>query len=206
MTRGIRFSICWTLAAVVASVTLGVSAAAAQASSALPPAAAGAKAPAIPEGVVAPEDYVVGPGDVLSIVYWREKDLSAEVTVRPDGKISLPLLNDMAASGLTPEQLRVKINDAAERFVEVPTVSVVVKQINSRRVFITGQVNKPGSYTLAAPTTVLQLIAMAGGVLEYADTENVAIMRIDNGRPSAFRFNYNDVARRKNLQHDGGHH
>jgi len=102
----------------------------------------------------------------LSIVYWREKDLSADVVVRPDGLISLPLLNDVNASGLTPEQLRVAISQGASKFVEEPTVSVVVKAINSRKVFITGQVAKPGPVPLGGPMTVLQLIAMAGGVAE----------------------------------------
>ena len=102
----------------------------------------------------------------MSIVYWREKDLSADVVVRPDGLISLPLLNDVNASGLTPEQLRVAISQGASKFVEEPTVSVVVKAINSRKVFITGQVAKPGPVPLGGPMTVLQLIAMAGGVAE----------------------------------------
>ena len=117
----------------------------------------------LPAGVAAPADFVIGPNDVLTIVFWRDKDMSSDVQVRPDGKISLPLLNDVQAAGLTPEQLRVQITAAATRLVEDPTVSVVVKEINSRRVFITGQVAKPGTYALSGPTTVLQLIAMAGG-------------------------------------------
>ena len=92
-----------------------------------------------------PADYVIGPNDVLVVFYWREKDLSAEVAVRPDGKITLPLLNDVQASGLTPEALRVRIAEAAARFVESPVVSVSVKTINSRKVYITGMVSKPGS-------------------------------------------------------------
>ena len=80
----------------------------------------------------------------LTIVFWREKELSADVVVRPDGMISLPLINDVRAEGLTPEQLRVALTTAASKFVEEPTVTVVVKAINSRKVFITGQVGKPG--------------------------------------------------------------
>ena len=175
----------------------------AQQTSVAPQSSNGAKPPAgvnIPAGVPTPADFVIGPDDVLTVVFWREKDMSGDVSVRPDGKISLPLLNDVQASGLTPEQLRVQLTEAASKFIEEPTVTVVVKAINSRRVFITGQVTKPGPYPLAGPTTVLQLIAMAGGVLEYADAKNIAILRTEEGRPVSFRFNYKDVSQRKNLK------
>lgn len=150
--------------------------------------------------VTPPPDFVIGPDDVLTIVFWREKDLSTEVAVRPDGRISLPLLNDIEAAGLTPDQLRVRLAQAADKYIENPTVTVVVKQINSRKVFITGQVSKPGPYPLTGPTTVVQLIAMAGGVLEYADDENITIMRTENGHPVARRFNYDQVKKRKRLE------
>jgi polysaccharide biosynthesis/export protein len=149
--------------------------------------------------VLPPGDYTIGPDDILTIVFWKEKDMSSDVAVRPDGRISLPLLNDVDAAGLTPEQLRVKLAAAADKFLEEPTVTVVVKQINSRKVFITGQVPKPGPYPLTGPTNVVQLIAMAGGVLEYADSENIVIMRTVNGKPMSYEFNYKDVAKRKNL-------
>ncbi len=171
-----------------------------RASAAATPPVTAVAAPAPSAGAVVPAGYVIGPDDVLSILFWREKDLSGDVAVRPDGKISLPLLNDIQAAGLTPDQLRSAVAEQAARFVEEPTVTVVVKQINSRKVFITGQVARPGSYPLVAPTTVLQLIAMAGGVLEYADAKNISIMRTEQGRPLSFRFNYSDVAKRKNLR------
>src|SRR3954454_25117686 len=117
-----------------------------------PQAAAGAAqtaaTSAVSAGSVLPAGYVIGPSDVLSIVFWRDKDMSADVAVRPDGKISLPLLNDVQAAGLTTDQLRAAITQAATKFVEDPTVSIVVKQINSRNVYITGMVNKPGSYAV----------------------------------------------------------
>ena len=115
-------------------------------------------------GVTPPADYVIGPEDILTIIFWREKDLSNDVMVRPDGKISLPLINEVMAAGLTPEQLRQKLSEQAQRFVEDPNVTVVVKTINSRRVFVIGEVMKPGPYSLMAPTTVLQLISMTGGL------------------------------------------
>jgi polysaccharide biosynthesis/export protein len=147
-----------------------------------------------------PPGYVIGPEDVLTIVFWREKDLSGDVIVRPDGRISLPLLNEFEASGLTPEQLRVKILTAADQYVQDPNLTIVVKQINSRRVYITGMVNKPGPYSLMAPTTVVQLLAMAGGLQDYADKKNIAIMRTVDGRAVSYRFNFKDVIAGKNLQ------
>jgi len=148
---------------------------------------------------VVPADFVFGPDDVVSVLFWRDKDMSADVTVRPDGRISLPLINDIQAAGLTPEQLRRAITDASAKYLDDPTVTVIVKAINSRRIFITGQVTKPGEYSLTGPTTVLQLIATAGGVLEYADAGHIVVMRTTGGRSESFAFNYNDVIRRKNL-------
>ena len=162
-----------------------------------PAATAASAAPAA--AVTPPADYVIGPDDVLTIVFWREKELSSDVAVRPDGKISLPLLNDVQAAGSTPEQLRVVLSEQAAQFLEEPTVTVVVKQINSRKVYITGNIAKPGPYSLGGPTTVLQLIALAGGVLEYSDSKNIGILRQENGQSMSFRFNYEDVKRRKNL-------
>jgi polysaccharide export outer membrane protein len=155
---------------------------------------------AVPAGIPTPADYVIGPNDVLTVVFWRDKDISGDVVVRPDGRISVPLINDVQASGLTPEQLRQQITSAAAKFVEDPTVSVVVKAINSRKVFITGQVGKPGEYPLSGPTTVLQLLAVAGGVHEFADSKNITIVRAENGRTVAYPFNYKEVLKRKNLK------
>lgn len=155
---------------------------------------------AVKGGVVPPAGYVIGPDDVLGIVFWREKDLSQDVMVRPDGKISVPLLNDIDAAGLTPEELRQRVMAQAQRLVEDANVTVIVKQINSRRVYITGQVGKPGPYPLSGPTTVLQLIATAGGLLEYADAEEIVVMRNENGIPTNYKFNYKEVIRQKNLK------
>ena len=164
------------------------------------PAGTPAGPPAAAPAVATPPDYVIGPDDILTIVVWREKDLSGDVGVRPDGKISLPLVNDVHAAGLTPEQLRLQLTELIGKIVEEPTVTVVVKGINSRKVFITGQVTKPGPYPLIGPTSVLQLIAVAGGVTEFADTENISILRTENGSSKSFRFNYKDVSKRKNLE------
>jgi len=153
-----------------------------------------------PTGVTAPTDYVIGPDDVLQIVFWREKDLSSEVIVRPDGKISLSLLNDVQAAGLTPEQLRQQVTAAASRYVTDPSVTVVVKTINSRKVFVTGMVNKPGTYALNDQMTVLQMLAVAGGLGEFAKAEEIVVMRAEGGETKSYKFNYKDVRRGKNLQ------
>src|SRR5215467_3374461 len=122
-----------------------------------------------PAGVALPTGYVIGPEDVLSIVVWREKDMSADAVVRPDGRVTLPLLNDFQAAGLTPDQLRAAIEKAASKFMKEPNATVIVKAINSRKVHILGNVTKAGTYPLAGDMTVLQLIALAGGLQEYAD-------------------------------------
>lgn len=149
-----------------------------------------------------PSDYVIGSDDVLRIIFWRDKELSGDYAVRPDGKISLPLLNDVHAAGLTPEQLRVVLMSAASKFVQDPAIAVIVKQVNSRRVFITGQVDKPGAYALNTPTTVIQLIAIAGGIKEYADRSHIVIMRLDgSGHQFLLSFDYDAVSKRHSL-HD----
>ncbi len=184
-----------------------VSVVALTAASAVCASAAGQNAAARPASAVAPaaaaapsaDEYVIGPDDVLSISFWREKDLSADVTVRPDGKVTVPLLNDVMASGRTPEQLRDAIQQLARAYLEDPTPTVVVKEIKSRRVFITGQVEKPGPYPLNDRLTVLQLIAVAGGLKEFADGKSITVMRSVNGRVVALPFNYRDVIRRKHL-------
>jgi len=155
---------------------------------------------AAPAGVPTPADYVIGPDDVLTVVFWRDKDMSSDVAVRPDGKISLPLLNDVQAAGLTPDQLRVQLTDVAAKFFEQPIITIVVKEIHSRKVFVTGNLGKPGVYQLSAPTTVLQLLATAGGLLEYAKSKDIRIMRTENGKSLSFKFNYKEVSQGKKLQ------
>ncbi len=155
---------------------------------------------AAPVAATVPAGYVIGAEDILSIVFWRDKEMSADVVVRPDGKISLPLLNDVDAAGYTPDQLRTQLVKAASKYLEDPNATVVVKEIHSRKVFITGQVTKAGSYSLVSEMNVLQLLAHVGGLLEYADAKNIVIMRNENGQERRFTFNYKDVVKGKNLQ------
>ena len=193
-----------TALAAAASTSLAVLAQApapALAANAAASAPAAAAAAIVPVRPATPNGYVIGVDDVLSILFWRDKDLSApEVTVRPDGKVTLPLLNDMQAAGLTPDQLRDAILVAAQKYVEDPNPTVIVKEIKSRKVFITGQVEKAGPYPLNGPTTILQLIAMAGGLREFADGKEISLMRTENGKPGVYSFNYQDVLKRRNLR------
>jgi len=161
---------------------------------------AAAAAAAVPVRPATPSGYVIGVDDVLSILFWRDKDLSApEITVRPDGKVTLPLLNDVQAAGLTPEQLRDTVLDAARKYVEDPNPTVIVKEIKSRKVFITGQVEKPGPYPLNGTVTVLQLIATAGGLRDFADGKNISVIRVRDGKQSIFEFNYQDLLKKRYL-------
>jgi polysaccharide biosynthesis/export protein len=155
--------------------------------------------PAAGAAVVPGDDYVIGPEDQLSILFFSNRDMSADVVVRPDGKISLPLINELTASGLTPEQLREKVTIEAKRFIQEPNPTIVIRQINSRKVFITGAVEKPGTYSLNGPTTVLQLIATAAGLKEYADSKHIAVIRTEHGRQTNYPFNYDNVIERKSL-------
>ena len=204
----------WTLAdrvclAGLLSSMIPIAALAQAAQAHAPTASAAAPAPPSPAGAptpvasgatpTVPADYVIGADDSLSIVFWRDKDMSADVTVRPDGKVSLPLLNEVQASGLTPEQLRARVIEAASQFLEDPNATVVVREIRSRKVFITGNVAKPAAYPLVGDLNVLQLIAQAGGLQEYADAKNIVVLRTEGGKQHFFKVNFNDVIKKGNV-------
>ena len=167
-----------------------------------PPAANGStskdtvSAPRVP--IRLPNDYVIGADDVLSVVFWREKDMSADVVVRPDGKISLPMLNDVQAVGLTPQELAESVENAARKYVRDSGATVMVKEIHSRKVYVVGEVAKPGSFPLDADMNVLQAIAQAGGLLENAHKGDVVIVRNEKGAERRFTFDYNEVMRGTN--------
>ena len=149
--------------------------------------------------VSVPADYVLGPEDVVGVLFWREPEMSGDVTVRPDGMISLPLLGDIRAVGLRPDALSAEVQKAAGRYLSDANATVVVRQINSRRVFITGEVRSPGAYPLIGPRTVLQLIALAGGLNEYADGDQITVMRAEGSTTRTMKFNYKDVSKGKRL-------
>lgn len=138
-------------------------------------------------------NYEIGPQDVLDISVWKEPDLSRTVPVRPDGKISLPLLNDVQAAGLTPTQLGAQITAELKKFEKEPQVTVIVSQINSQRVYILGEVNRAGAYPLLPGMTVLQALSSAGGFTQFANPKKIYVMRVDNGKHVKLPFNYKEV-------------
>jgi polysaccharide biosynthesis/export protein len=137
--------------------------------------------------------YVIGAQDVLDIDVWKEKELTRTVEVRPDGKISLPLLNDIQASGLTPMQLASNVTDGLKKFITDPQVTVIVTQINSQRVYILGEVAKPGAYPLLPGMNVLQALSSAGGFTMFANTKKIYVLRQQGGKQKKFPFDYKDV-------------
>ena len=144
--------------------------------------------------------YVIGPQDILAISVWKEPDLSeSSVPVRPDGKISLPLINDIQASGVTPMQLTAEIRDRLKSFVNDPRVTVIVTAINRRRVYVLGEVPRPGAYPLLPNMTVLQAISSCGGFTEYANPKKVYVLRTENGVSKKYPFNYKQVVKGEHI-------
>jgi polysaccharide biosynthesis/export protein len=146
------------------------------------------------ESLIVTSKYYIGPEDVLDINVWRNKDLSKVVMVRPDGRISLPLLGDVQASGLSPAELTADINRRLKEFVESPAVSVMVKEVNSYSIFVLGQVANPSRYFLKSKTTLLQAITLAGGFTSEADRTRIAILRWQGPRTEIkLTVNYIDI-------------
>ena len=140
----------------------------------------------------APSDYVIGPEDLLQISVWKNESLSRIVPVRPDGKISLPLLHDVQAAGLTAMQLRDKLAVALAEYMPNPEVSVIINEVRSFRVSVLGEVQKPGVLQLKSTTTILEAIAMAGGFRDFASPSKIVIFRRDDaGQTQKIKFNYN---------------
>ncbi len=163
-------------------------------------------APALPENAVAQSDskphdnsFVIGNDDLLLINVWKEQDLSRSIPVRSDGKISLPLVGELQATGRTPLQLEQDIAGKLRSYITEPEVTVMVQQINSQKFNILGQVSKPGSYSLALATTVVDAIATAGGFRDFAKQKAVYILRqTPAGGQSRIAFNYKDFIKGKN--------
>jgi len=147
------------------------------------------------------DDYVIGVEDILSITVWKEPDFSVkDLAVRTDGKITMPLINDIQAAGLTTRELRQTITKKLESYVSAPNVTVTILKSLSRSVSVVGQVNKPGFYMMNVPITVIELIARAGGITEFARQKDIKIVREENGKNLQYFFNYKDAIRGKNLK------
>lgn len=138
-------------------------------------------------------NYVIGAQDVLDISVWKEPDFSRIVPVRPDGKISLPLISDIQASGLTPSQLATEVTKMLNKFVTNPQVTVIVSQINSQRIYLLGEVARAGAFPMLPDMTVLQALSNAGGVTQFANSRKIYILREESGKQQKLFFNYKDV-------------
>lgn len=146
-----------------------------------------------------PDDYVIGEEDSLSITVWKEHDLSNGVVVRPDGIITVPLVGEMRVAGMTPLQLQSALTEKLKPFVTVPQVTVAVNSITSRKVYLIGQAAREGTFQLNTPTTVLQLIAQAGGLRDYAKRKKIYILRKHGAEQTRYSFNYDDVIRGRKI-------
>ena len=147
-------------------------------------------------------NYVIGPQDVIDVNVWKETDISRTVPVRPDGKISLPLLNDVQAAGLTPTQLGAQITASLKKFVTDPQVTVIVTAINSQRIYVLGEVTRPGAFPLLPGTTVLRGLSSAGGFTQFAKMKGIYVLRLENGKQVKYPFNYKDVVNGKHSEQD----
>ena len=137
--------------------------------------------------------YRIGPEDVLDISIWKSPELSRSVPVRPDGKVSLPLVNDIQAAGLTPEQLRRELTTRLSEFVPAPEVAVIVREVHSAKVAVVGAVRTPGRFELRSPATVLEMIAMAQGFTDFAERYRIVVLRQNGGTTVRIPFRYTKV-------------
>lgn len=144
---------------------------------------------------VDPKTYVLGPEDVISVRVWREPDLSGLIALRPDGHITLPLIGEVQAGGLTPVQLATRVTEKLSQYINRPEVMISVQMVRSKRYYVTGEVFRSGAFPLVVPTTVLEALMQAGGFREFAKTTKITILR----GAKRFNFNYKEVIKGKNM-------
>ncbi|MEO8027434.1 MAG: polysaccharide biosynthesis/export family protein [Bryobacteraceae bacterium] len=145
---------------------------------------------------VDPKSYIIGAEDVIFISVWREPDFTRPMIVRPDGKITMNLIGDIQASGLTPERLSAHIKEALQKYINAPDVNVSVTQVNSKKYYVNGEVNRSGPFPMPVPIRVLEALSNAGGFKDFANKKKILILR---GTKRIF-FNYNDVIRGKKME------
>ncbi len=143
-------------------------------------------------------EYKIGAQDVLRIDVWKEEQLTRTVPVRPDGKVTLPLMNDIQAEGLTPMQLAASISEGLKKYINNPQVTVTITEINSRRIYVTGEVARAGAFPLLPNMTVLQALSSSGGFTQFARLKNIYVLRVENGKQVKHPFNYKEVVNGKN--------
>ena len=145
-------------------------------------------------GVSVPADYRVGPGDILEISVWKEPDASSpSVLVRPDGKISMPLINDLYVSGKTPMEIQSIVMEKLAPYVNSPNVTVIIRSILSKKVYVLGEVARTGVFDIAQPKTVLQVLTEAGGLQQFAKQSSIYVLRNEGGKQKKLPFNYKEV-------------
>jgi polysaccharide export outer membrane protein len=155
---------------------------------------------AAPIAATTDPSYVIGPEDVLDISVWKEPDVSRVVPVRPDGRISLPLINDVQAAGLSPQQLAGSVSEKLKKYLNGPQVTVIVTAINSQRVFVVGEVLRAGAFPMLPGMTVLQALSSAGGFTTFADVKKIHVVRLRNGKQVEIPFNYREVLKGDNSE------
>lgn len=144
--------------------------------------------------------YLIGANDVLNIFVWNEPDLTMDVTVMSDGRITFPMIGEIMAGGRTATELKDIITEKIKDYVSSPEVTVIVRESRSRNIYIIGMVNQPGQYQLNTDMTVLQALSMAGGFTEWADKKNIMVVRREGGKESMYRFNYQEFLSGKGLE------
>ena len=159
-------------------------------------AAALVSAPATAQQLVTPTagDYRLNPGDIIEISVWKEPELQREVLLLPDGNIAFPLVGTVQAAGRTPSEIQAEVEERLTRFFPEPVVTVSILQVAGNKLYVTGQVNQPGQFTVDQPVDVLQAIALAGGLTAFADEDDIYVLRrAQDGTQSAIAFDYDDV-------------
>jgi polysaccharide biosynthesis/export protein len=156
-------------------------------------------APAPADATQGNPDYVIGPEDVIHVAVWKEADLTATLPVRPDGKISLPLLNDVQAAGLTPTQLASSLTEKLKKYVADPRVTIVVAAINSKRIYLVGEVLRPGATPMLPNMTVLQALSSAG-INQFAKTKGIYVLRTENGKQEKLPVNYRKLVKGQDIE------
>jgi polysaccharide biosynthesis/export protein len=151
-----------------------------------------------PQVAVNDAEYKIGAQDLLRIDVWKEDQLTRTVPVRPDGKVTLPLLNDVQAEGCTPMQLAAAIGEGLKKYINNPQVTVTVTEINSRRIYVTGEVTRAGAFPLLPNMTVLQALSSSGGFTQFARLKNIYVLRVEAGKQVKHPFNYKEVVNGKN--------
>jgi polysaccharide export outer membrane protein len=161
--------------------------------------AAAAKPAAAPAAEPAAPPYMIQPGDVLTVSVWKEKELQADVLVRPDGGLSFPLAGDIQATGRTVDEVRQLIEKGLKRYIPDPAVSVALKQIGGNFIYVIGKVNRPGQFPFSKPLDVMQALALAGGATPYAAVNDIRILQRDATGLRSIPFHYGDIERGRDL-------